>query len=79
MLLGTLSWSRIISASTPPRQKKTKVRTRYMIPIRLWSVVVTQSTQRLVLRGAVTLVAMTWGTGLRTSSRVIVAMCLLVS
>ena len=39
MLFGTLSCSRIISASTPPRQKNTKVRTRYMIPIFLWSVV----------------------------------------
>ena len=59
MLLGTLSCSRIISASTPPRQKKTKVRTRYMIPIFLWSVVVTQSTHRLLVRGAATSWAMT--------------------
>ncbi len=63
MLFGTLSCSRIISASTPPMQKKTKVRTRYMIPIFLWSVVVTQSTQRLEVRGATTRWAVTCGTG----------------
>src|SRR5262249_3193942 len=33
------------SASTPPRQKNTKVVTMYMIPIRLWSVVVIQLVQ----------------------------------
>ena len=48
--------ARISSASTPPSMKKTKVRTRYMIPIFLWSVVVTQSTHRLVSRGRVDLV-----------------------
>ena len=63
MLFGTLSCSRIISASTPPMQKKTKVRTRYMIPIFLWSVVRTQSTQRLLVRGAATSWAVTWGIG----------------
>ena len=36
--------------------KNTNVVTRYMIPIFLWSVVVTQSTQRLVVRGTVDLV-----------------------
>jgi hypothetical protein len=29
----------------------------------LWSVVVTQSTQRFVVRGAATVVVVTWGTG----------------
>src|SRR5947209_2363353 len=44
--------------------KNTKVATRYMIPIRLWSVVRIQSIQRLLLRGAVTSLAITWGTSL---------------
>ena len=39
VLSGAPSCRRISSASTPPRMKKTKVVTRYMIPIRLWSVV----------------------------------------
>ncbi len=39
-----------------------------MIPIFLWSVVVTQSTHCLVLRGATTSCAVTWGTGRRTGS-----------
>src|SRR5438270_4794994 len=46
----------------PPRKKNTNVVTRYMIPIFLWSVVVTHSIQRLVWRGAVTSWAVTWGT-----------------
>ncbi len=58
---GAPSCRRIISASAPPRMKNTNVRTMYMIPIRLWSVVVSQlmkprpsgSTRR----------ARTWGTG----------------
>src|SRR3954468_14771488 len=40
------------SASTPPSRKKAKVRTRYMIPIRLWSVVVTQLVQPVRCCGA---------------------------
>ena len=51
VLFGTPSWRRISSASTPPSTKNTNVVTRYMIPIFLWSVVVSQSTQRLVWRG----------------------------
>ena len=43
--------------------KNTNVVTRYMIPIFLWSVVVTQSTHRLVVRGASTSWAVTCGTG----------------
>src|SRR3954470_22324481 len=39
------SCTRMSSASTPPRRKKANVRTRYMIPMRLWSVVVTQLVQ----------------------------------
>ena len=46
------SWSRISSASTPPSMKKANVRTRYMIPIRLWSVVVTQRRPAARARGA---------------------------
>src|SRR5436305_3164697 len=52
----------------PPSTKNTNVRTRYMIPIRLWSVVMTQSIRRLVWRGRATPWAITWGTGLRTCS-----------
>ena len=63
MLFGTPSCTRISSASMPPSPKNTKVVTRYMIPIFLWSVVVTQSTQRFVWRGAVTSWAITCGTG----------------
>ena len=47
--------------------KNTKVATRYMIPIFLWSVVVTQSIQRLLVRGLSTLWAITCGTA-RTAS-----------
>src|SRR5947209_7360599 len=53
------------SASIPPRMKNTKVVTRYMIPIFLWSVVVTQSIQRLLVRGLVTSWASTCGTARR--------------
>src|SRR3954468_4189528 len=49
------------SASMPPRMKKANVRTRYMIPMRLWSVVVTHDTQPVA--GASTLWATTCGTG----------------
>ena len=45
MLSGTASWVRISSASTPPRTKKTSTVARYMIPIRLWSVVVIHDVQ----------------------------------
>ena len=45
VLFAWLSCRRMSSASVPPRMKKTNVRTRYMIPIRLWSVVVTQDVQ----------------------------------
>ena len=37
-----------------------------MIPIFLWSVVVTQSIQRWVFRGRCTSCATIWGTGLET-------------
>src|SRR3954462_4572003 len=51
-----LSCSRMSSASVPPSRKKPNVRTRYMIPIRLWSVVVTHDVQPVAgastLRGA---------------------------
>ena len=33
------SWMRMASAIRPPTRKKNSVRTRYMIPIRLWSTV----------------------------------------
>src|SRR6185312_340662 len=46
--------------SVPPSMKNTKVRTRYMIPIRLWSVVVTHDTQPV--RSRSTSCATTWGT-----------------
>src|ERR1700716_1354338 len=46
-LFGTESCRRIRSASTPPIMKKANVRTRYMIPMRLSSVVVTHETQPL--------------------------------
>jgi hypothetical protein len=65
---GWESWVRISIASTPPKMKKTKVVTRYMIPIFLWSVVSTQSTQRLLVRGLATSWAITWGTGRRACS-----------
>ena len=42
---GTASCERIRSASTPPNSRNSIVRTRYMIPIRLWSVVVSQANQ----------------------------------
>src|SRR3954454_7108715 len=45
VLSAWLSCSRMSSASVPPSRKKTNVRTRYMIPMRLWSVVVTQEVQ----------------------------------
>src|SRR5579859_3625159 len=64
MLLNSDSWRRISSASMPPSMKNTNVVTRYMIPIFLWSVVTTQSIQRLVWRGAVTARESTWGAGL---------------
>src|SRR5689334_14794837 len=60
-LLGTASWRRMSSASTPPRMKKANVRTRYMIPMRLWSVVVTQDAQPVA--GPSTLRATTCGIG----------------
>src|SRR3954454_5598068 len=47
------------SASTPPSRKNAKVRTRYMIPMRLWSVVVTQLVQPV--RCGATEWAATWG------------------
>ncbi len=52
VLFGAPSCRRIISASTPPRQKKTNVVTMYMIPIRLWSVVVIQLVQPRASRSA---------------------------
>src|SRR5258708_158282 len=58
------------SASIPPRKKKTKVRTRYMIPMRLWSVVLIQSTHCLLSRGFVTSWTITWGTGRSAVSEV---------
>src|SRR3954468_2749949 len=61
VLSAWLSCRRIISASTPPRMKKTKVRTRYMIPMRLWSVVVTHDVQPVL--GCSTECATIWGTG----------------
>src|SRR6478609_142702 len=66
VLSAWLSCRRISSASTPPSMKKTKVRTMYMIPIRLWSVVVTQDVQPVGC--ATTALAFTWGTGVRTCS-----------
>ena len=45
VLLGAPNCSRIISASVPPIRKKTNVVTMYMIPMRLWSVVVTHEVQ----------------------------------
>src|SRR3954447_3143589 len=62
-LLGTASCRRISRASTPPRMKKPNVRTRYMIPIRLWSVVATHDVQPVA--GASTLRAATCGIGVR--------------
>src|SRR5207244_530906 len=61
LLFAWLSWRRIISASTPPSTKKTKVVTRYMIPIFLWSVVVTHDTQPRA--SGLTWWATIWGTG----------------
>src|SRR6478609_529506 len=66
VLSAWLSCRRMSSASTPPSMKKTKVRTMYMIPIRLWSVVVTQDVQPVGC--ATTALAFTWGTGVRTCS-----------
>src|SRR3954465_3583919 len=60
VLFAWLSWSRMSSASVPPSMKKTKVRTRYMIPIRLWSVVVAHDVQPV--RSRSTVWATTWGT-----------------
>src|SRR5438874_10199215 len=40
---GSASWMRTRRAATPAIRKKTKVEIRYMIPIRLWSVVVSQA------------------------------------
>src|SRR3954470_11371695 len=62
VLSAWLSCRRISSASTPPRMKKAKVRTRYMIPMRLWSVVVTHDVQPVGWR--LTSWAVIWGTGL---------------
>src|SRR5215211_2282863 len=61
VLFAWLSCRRISSASVPPSRKNTKVRTRYMIPIRLWSVVVTHEVQPV--RSRSTSCATTWGTG----------------
>src|SRR3954470_10681726 len=61
VLLLWLSCRRISSASVPPSRKNTNVRTRYMIPIRLWSVVVTHEVQPV--RGRSTSWATTCGTG----------------
>ena len=61
VLFGAPSCRRMISASTPPRQKNTNVVTMYMIPIRLWSVVVIQLVQPRASRS--TLWVTTWGTG----------------
>src|SRR5215218_3198829 len=61
VLFAWLSCRRISSASVPPSRKNTKVRTRYMIPIRLWSVVVTHEVQPV--RGRSISWATTWGTG----------------
>src|SRR4051794_21209178 len=61
VLLLWLSCRRISSASVPPSRKNTNVRTRYMIPIRLWSVVVTHDVQPV--RSRSTSWATTWGTG----------------
>ena len=60
VLFAWLSCRRMSSASVPPSMKKTKVRTRYMIPIRLWSVVVTHDVQPV--RSRSTPWATTWGT-----------------
>src|SRR6476469_2433782 len=60
VLLATPSCRRMSSASVPPSMKNTKVRTRYMIPMRLWSVVVTHDVQPV--RSRSTLCAATWGT-----------------
>src|ERR1039458_3445304 len=51
----------MISASMPPRQKNTNVVTMYMIPIRLWSVVVSQLVHPRA--SCWTPWATTWGTG----------------
>src|SRR5918993_5687454 len=61
VLSGAPSWRRISSASTPPRMKKTKVVTRYMIPIFLWSVVRTH--ERQPVGSGVTRRAVICGTG----------------
>src|SRR5215211_3180350 len=61
VLLLWLSCRRISSASVPPSRKNANVRTRYMIPIRLWSVVVTHEVQPVRRRS--TSWATTWGTG----------------
>ncbi len=39
-------WARIIAASTKPRSSITKARITYMMPIRLWSTLVSHSRQR---------------------------------
>src|SRR5437763_1132170 len=76
VLSAWLSCRRISSASVPPRRKKTKVRTMYMIPIFLWSVVVTHEVHPV--RSAWTACALTWGRGVRTCS-VVAAMEVRVS
>src|SRR3954467_14268090 len=60
VLFAWLSCRRISSASVPPSMKNTKVRTRYMIPMRLWSVVVTHDVHPV--RSRSTLWATTCGT-----------------
>src|SRR3954453_2098627 len=66
------SCRRMSSASTPPSRKNAKVRTMYMIPIRLWSVVVTQLVQPV--RSRVTEWATTCGSGVAVRGEVAVAM-----
>jgi hypothetical protein len=45
------SWARITSARTPPARKNARLVAMYMIPIRLWSVVVIQLTTRPSYQG----------------------------
>ena len=59
--------------------KNTNVVTSYKIPIRLWSVVSTQSTHRLLVRGCATLVTTTSGTGRSACSVVMDIACFLES
>src|SRR3954451_5460462 len=48
---GVASCARIRSASTPPARKKPRLATMYMIPIRLWSTVVSQLVTRPDVHG----------------------------